>query len=65
MKTIDPAALGVVEIPGADVLGGEDSFWPQVGIGILIAVGAAVLRDWNDFKSGLASGYSAGSSGNW
>jgi len=65
VTTIDMAELGLAEIQGADVIGGEDAFWPQVGIGILIAIGAAIIRDWDDFKSGLAEGYKAGASGTW
>ncbi len=65
MLEINLDALGVTEIDGSHVVGGEMFGWGPVIAGLLIAAGAAVMRDWDDFTKELKQGYAAGSSGRW
>ncbi len=62
MTTYDVARLGLVEIDGAAVLGGE--MIPPVLVGIIVAtytiVVGAVVTGWSDFKDGIYQGYKAG-----
>lgn len=47
-----------INISGCTPLSAEDAKnvqggWWQVGAGILIAAGAEIIRDWDNFKAGL------------
>jgi hypothetical protein len=65
VRTFDVARLGVTEIDGADIVGGEIFPWSAVGVGLLIAAGAALMRDWDDVKAGFVSGFKDASGGSW
>jgi len=61
MNTYDVARLGLVEIDGADVLGGE-TIAPLVAA-LLVAsftiVVGSVVANWSDFKDGIFEGFNS------
>jgi len=65
MNELELERLGVVEIPGADEFGGEaiNPWVLGVAIGVTVAACGAIINNWSAFKSSLAEGWSAGSSG--
>jgi len=58
MDTTMLQRLGVVEIDGADVVGGEFSpLWLKIGTVVFTAVIGSVAANWADFKDGMFEGY--------
>ncbi|HAF27423.1 MAG TPA: hypothetical protein DCG75_00100 [Bacteroidales bacterium] len=59
MKNLELNACGIQEMDTLEMkqTDGGLVFWAVVGAGLLVAAGAAIINDWDDFKDGFASAF--------
>ncbi len=57
MNNLDISALGLREIDGADVLGGEMAALPALATALIVCATGYLIANWSDFKAGFSDGY--------
>ncbi len=57
MEKLEFSNYGLEELSQKELKETDGGFWGIVGAGLLIAAGAEIIGDWDEFKDGFASAF--------